>query len=363
MQQKRRVTVLMMFSALALLPGAVYMPGGAGAAECDRIACGDPTISDTVPGANPSSTSAEAEDLLAQYVTTLQTQDGEKLEAVLQLWRYAADHGVPEMALTALEEAVQNPEAAIFQQAKAALADLRQLQVASAHIAPLSQNHDDSVDGSALPPFPEDQERRPGEDLLALEGLQGEETVEAVLQLWFRAADHGVPAAALEALAKAAQSPDAAISQQATQALEDLHGLRDSLQAAAVPQTGYHNAADPAGHALALPDDTTLSQTRDAALAWEALSARDNVSRAKAVKELIQQRSSNTLAVLMEVATSDDVSDIRYQAFESLWYAAADGLDIYGSIKDTLTEALEDPEVSIAALAARALADLQTLEQ
>jgi hypothetical protein len=209
----------------------------------------------------------------------------------------------------------------------------------------------------------------PGEDnglehyVSQLQEAQGEEKLEAVLQLWRYAADHGVPAAALKALEDVAQDQDAAVSQQAVLALEDLQRLQDSLASAPKTLAGYNNPNDPAGHELESPKDTPEAQARAAALAQAARSEPDDTWRANAVDELVIQRRDDTLVVLIEVAVSDAVLDIRYRALEALWYAAADGLDSRGLIQDTLEGALADPEPRIAALAERALEDLRTLKE
>ena len=60
----------------------------------------------------------------------------------------------------------------------------------------------------------------------AVQTNTGDEGHQAVTDLWYYAADHGVPGAALDALEGAAQNPDPVISQQAERALQDLHHLQ-----------------------------------------------------------------------------------------------------------------------------------------
>jgi hypothetical protein len=194
---------------------------------------------------------------------------------------------------------------------------------------------------------------------------QDEERLEAVNQLWYYAADHGVPEEALEALYELLQDPDPAIAEQALAALEDLWSLQEKSEALNWVLPQYDNPDDPEG--VNLVSDGLETGIPEATEEWtvlvlDAVHETDDDRRADAVDAVALRRHEDAVVALTDVATLDPSPEIRYQTLEALWYAAADGLDADGLIKATLEEALADSDPDIAALAKRALDDLQAIE-
>ncbi len=66
--------------------------------------------------------------------------------------------------------------------------------------------------------------------------------------------------------------------------------------------------------------------------------------------------------MLVAVAADDPEPDNRYQALQSLWYSAADGVDGNGAAREALELALDDWNPAVARLAQKALDDLSALE-
>ena len=93
-----------------------------------------------------------------------------------------------------------------------------------------------------------------------------------------------------------------------------------------------------------------------------ALSEPDDELRGEAIHAVGLSRNGEAVAILIEVAAHDSEPDNRSQAIQSLWYAAADGLDEDGAIRRALEQALADRDPEIAELAEAALADLAKLE-
>jgi hypothetical protein len=111
---------------------------------------------------------------------------------------------------------------------------------------------------------------------------------------------------------------------------------------------------------LDLASQQWVAAERWAELAEAALYEQGSELRGDAIHAVGLRRNVDSVAVLLEVATHDPEPDNRYQALQSLWYSAADGLDEDGTIRRTLEAALGDDE-DIADLAERALVDLAKL--
>ena len=92
---------------------------------------------------------------------------------------------------------------------------------------------------------------------------------------------------------------------------------------------------------------------------WEA----DDQRRRAAVQEVSHSRTKDMVDLLSQVANTDPDQGIRYQALRALWNAAADGVEDSGLIEQSLRQALEDDDQSIANLAQQALDDLAKLEE
>lgn len=106
---------------------------------------------------------------------------------------------------------------------------------------------------------------------------------------------------------------------------------------------------------------------QEAADAWEALTVTaledpDPRKRGTAIGDVGLHRHDDAVTVLLEVAASESDPGNRYQALQSLWYSAADGLDRNGDIRTTLEQAAQDPDPQIAEMAEKALKDLNALE-
>ncbi len=88
----------------------------------------------------------------------------------------------------------------------------------------------------------------------------------------------------------------------------------------------------------------------------------DEARRGEAIHAVGPYRHADSVAVLTEVAISDPETSNRYQAVQSLWYAAADGVDEDGAAREALDMALDDVDPAVAELAQQALDDLSALE-
>jgi len=205
----------------------------------------------------------------------------------------------------------------------------------------------------------EEQEALMQERVDTLEEQHNEKRLEAVQQLWYYAADHGVPEESLEALYDLAMDPDQEIAETALAALEDLWGLQEKAETEPV-MPEYDNPDDPAGLNLVTEELEVTEEWTTQAL--DAVQEKDEDRREDAVGAVALGRHSDAVTVLADVASFDSSPEIRYRALEALWYAAADGLDADGHIKATLEEAVSDPDPDVSALAKRALEDLETLE-
>ena len=96
-------------------------------------------------------------------------------------------------------------------------------------------------------------------------------------------------------------------------------------------------------------------------LAQAALAEPDAELRGEAMPSVSVHRGPEAVAVLTEVAAGDPDTDNRLRALQSLWYAAADGLDQEGEIKRVLEDARANPDPDIGELAEKAVADLERL--
>jgi hypothetical protein len=195
--------------------------------------------------------------------------------------------------------------------------------------------------------------------ITAVEEQEGEERLEAVNQLWYYAADHGVPQEAQEALYGLLLDPDPDIAEKALAALEDLWRLQEKSETTPVLLES-DDPDDPEG--LNLVTEGVEVNEEWTALVLQATHEVDEERRADAVDAVALGRHADAVTALTDVATFDPSPEIRYQALEALWYAAADGLDADGAIGAILEEAMADPNPDIAKLAKRALEDLQPLE-
>ncbi len=101
---------------------------------------------------------------------------------------------------------------------------------------------------------------------------------------------------------------------------------------------------------------------RFAELAETALWDPDEQRRGEAIHAVGLRRDNDAIAVLTEVAISDSETSNRYEAVQSLWYAAADGVDEDGAAREALEKVLDDQDPDVAELAQRALDDLLALE-
>jgi hypothetical protein len=119
---------------------------------------------------------------------------------------------------------------------------------------------------------------------------------------------------------------------------------------------------DETGSAMSGPADGKAAESWKS-LASTALEEPDDELRGEAVQTVGLYRHDDAVAVLLKVALSDQDPDIRFQAFQSLWYSAADGLDTDGTIRETLEAATNDPDERIAELAKKAILDLDALKQ
>ena len=133
------------------------------------------------------------------------------------------------------------------------------------------------------------------------------------------------------------------------------------LQLAQNNDTSEARGSDPDA---AAPDAIAAAEAAESweALAWAALNEPDDALRGEAIQDVGLQRHADAVAVLVQVAVSDVDPDNRLQAVTSLWYSAADGLDGDGTIRAALQAALDDPDEQVAAMAKRALEDLEALE-
>ncbi len=104
-----------------------------------------------------------------------------------------------------------------------------------------------------------------------------------------------------------------------------------------------------------------LTSGRLAAWAETALWDPDEVRRGEAIHAVGLYRHADSVAVLTELAISDPETSNRYQAVQSLWYAAADGVDEDGAAREALDMALDDVDPAVAELAQQALDDLSAL--
>ncbi len=132
---------------------------------------------------------------------------------------------------------------------------------------------------------------------------------------------------------------------------------------AAVQATATELAREAGPDAVA-PDAMAAAEAAESwdALAWAALNEPDDALRGEAIGEVGLQRHADAAAVLVQVAAFELDPDNRLQAVTSLWYSAADGLDGDGTIRAALQAALDDPDEQVAAMAKRALEDLEALE-
>ena len=203
------------------------------------------------------------------------------------------------------------------------------------------------------------------ERIVALEDEENEERLEAVNQLWYYAADHGMPEEVMKVLSGLTLDSDPEVADRALLALEDLQRLWEESQTSAQYLSEGNNShipEDPDFVAEELEAESPEATEKLTALVIEAVYEPDDDRRSDAVDTMALLRHDDAVAALTDVATFDPSPDIRYQSLEALWYAAADGLDADGWIKTTLQEALADPDPDVAALAKRALNDLQALE-
>lgn len=98
---------------------------------------------------------------LAAFLATLsKASDGEKQQAVVALWSFAADHGIPEAAIMALDFATYDTDSEVAKTAKQALEDLLTLESRS--------NPSEDMDG--LP--------------IETEGTREAESENAVVETW-----------------------------------------------------------------------------------------------------------------------------------------------------------------------------------
>jgi len=118
------------------------------------------------------------------------------------------------------------------------------------------------------------------------------------------------------------------------------------------PEAPADGVAEPAGPEL--PEGWTE-------LAQAAVAEPDAELRGEAIQSVSVHRGPEAVAVLTEAAAGDPEPDNRLRALQSLWYAAADGRDQEGEIKQVLEDARADPDPDIAELAQKALADIERL--
>ncbi len=136
---------------------------------------------------------------------------GERLEALLTLWRAAADAGVPEEAMQEFRIASFDPDPEIAALASRALEDLERLRESQSGVETdaLDDEFSDTFDGDPTGRAASTAAVENVEDLVAagleqhvarFEEATPEERLEALLELWRYAADSGVPERALEVM-------------------------------------------------------------------------------------------------------------------------------------------------------------------
>lgn len=128
---------------------------------------------------------------------------------------------------------------------------------------------------------------------------------------------------------------------------------------------------DPADFSEPIDPDAPIGDGAEAAepelpegwaeITQSALAEPDAERRGEAIGAVSFHRGPEAVAVLTGAATADPEPDNRSRALQSLWYAAADGLDPEGEIKRVLEDARADPDPDIAELANKAVADLERL--
>ncbi len=187
----------------------------------------------------------DEEILLEHLIAALQGKRGEAgRQSVTALWHYAANHGVPEAALAALQEAIGDPEPAISQQAERALADLHRLQ--DRHEHPMAdapdeaevwidvasravEEPDDTVRAAAVGEVAWRRSAAAVEVLteVAQYDLVPDIRYRALQSLWYSAADGLDPDGRIQyVLEGAVFDPDPRVVELAERALEDLKKLR-----------------------------------------------------------------------------------------------------------------------------------------
>ena len=126
--------------------------------------------------------------------------------------------------------------------------------------------------------------------------------------------------------------------------------------------TGLAQAVSPEAPADGVTEAVGLELPEGwADLARAAVAEPDAELRGEAIRSVSVYRGAEAMAVLTEVAAGDPEPNNRFQALQSLWYAAADGRDQEGEIKRILEDARADPDPDIAELAKKAMADLDRL--
>jgi len=168
-----------------------------------------------------------------------------RLEELLEVWRRAANAGVPEEALDELREATYDPDPKVARYATRALEDLRRFRDRLSAERAAEPSSGENIAESALDENGAHEEGTLVEisdlelRLAAIDQAIAElndpinaDRLTSLLELWRRAADAGVPEEALAELREATYDPDHEITRYATRALEDLERFRDSLAAA-----------------------------------------------------------------------------------------------------------------------------------
>ncbi|NOY63177.1 MAG: hypothetical protein GXP10_08530 [Gammaproteobacteria bacterium] len=227
--------------------------------------------------------------------------------------------------------------------------------------------------------------------LAALNVAEGDDAKrEAIAALWRYvgdvSGDIGVPQRALTALDVASRDSSAAVANEAARALADLQRFKQRMDEGPTqdeivlrPPTPVQNepatddanpaqnkAIDDPEYQIKLAEYEVAVQQREVAvvqrLTEQLQTAQSDEERVAALQALSIQRNDAGVNAWLEIANDVHVES-RYQAVQSLWHSAADGLDHDGRIAGALQQATLDSDERVAELAGRALADLENFKR